>query len=282
MANREINQQNQYLREGFNVKDTLSDCVVVAFFVMFLTFLKPFGMHEISFLYAGAFWTVICFVGYAVYSPTIQILSKWLSDNLPQPFNNAAVRLLISTLVASALMAFLAPFIINLFFNSFENYWQSLPMSFLASLFIGGVIAGVSFIKSMLIQQNKQLKQNAEALASEVVKAEEIKMQPINELINELPIEKRGRLFYLQMDDHYLNVVTEKGAHMILMRFKDALAKVEHYEGLQTHRSWWVAKEAVVETKKEGRKLILVMENGTEVPVSQTYLAETKASLALK
>jgi len=34
--------------------------------------------------------------------------------------------------------------------------------------------------------------------------------------------------------------------------------------------------------KKEGRKLILVMENGIEVPVSQTYLAETKASLGLK
>ncbi|MBE0357359.1 hypothetical protein [Pseudoalteromonas phenolica] len=34
--------------------------------------------------------------------------------------------------------------------------------------------------------------------------------------------------------------------------------------------------------KKEGRKLILVMENGIEVPVSQTYLAETKAGLELK
>ena len=65
------------------------------------------------------------------------------------------------------------------------------------------------------------------------------------------------------------------------MRFKDALSKLEHYDGLQTHRSWWIAKEAVVDTKKEGRKLILVMQNGTEVPVSQTYLTNVKSALNL-
>lgn len=282
MANREINQQNQYLRESFSVKETLSDCYVVAFFVLFLTFLKPFGMHNLSFLYAGAFWAVICFVGYAVYSPIIQVLSIWLFKTLPPALNKTAIRLIISTFVASLIMALLAPLIINLFFNSFENYWQSIPMSFLSCLFIGGVIAGVSAVKSIVLKQNKQIKHNVEVLANEAKKVEEIKSQPISELINELPIEKRGRLLYLQMDDHYLKVLTEKGAHMILMRFKDALAKVEHYDGFQTHRSWWVAKDAVVETKKEGRKLILVMENGTEVPVSQTYLAEAKASLGLK
>ena len=83
------------------------------------------------------------------------------------------------------------------------------------------------------------------------------------------------------MDDHYLNVMTDKGEHLLLMRFKDALSKLEHYDGFQTHRSWWVAKEAVVDTKKEGRKLILILQNGTEVPVSQTYLANVKAALNL-
>ncbi|KTF16059.1 hypothetical protein ATS75_06550 [Pseudoalteromonas sp. H105] len=261
------------------VKDFLSDCLVVAIFVLFLTFLKPFGMHEISFLYSGAFWTVICFSGYAVYSPTIQILSAWLLHTLPQPFNNAAVRLIISTLVASMVMAFLAPFIINFFFNSFENYWQSLPMSFLASVFIGGIIAGVSSIKSILIQQHKQSQQSEQALTSESERVVTIQNQQVNELINELPLEKRGRLICLQMDDHYLNVVTDKGQHLLLMRFKDALSKLENYDGFQTHRSWWVSRQAVAASKKEGRKLILIMENNLEVPVSQTYLAHAKAAL---
>jgi hypothetical protein len=257
----------------------LSDCVVVAIFVLFLTFLKPFGMHQISFLYSGAFWTIICFSGYAVYSPIIQILSARLSNSLPKPYNNAAIRLIISTLTASVIMALFAPFIINLFFNSLENYWQSLPMSFLACVFIGGVIAGVSSIKSILIQQNKQLQQSEKALTDESEKIVTIQNQQVNDLINELPLEKRGRLICLQMDDHYLNIVTDKGQHLLLIRFKDALLKLENYDGFQTHRSWWVSREAVAASKKEGRKLILIMENGLEVPVSQTYLANAKAAL---
>lgn len=279
MTNREINHTNQYLIGGLEIKNILSDCLVVAIFVLFLTFLKPFGMHQISFLYSGSFWTIICFSGYAVYSPVIKILSARLSNSLPQPFNNAAIRLIISTLMACAIMALFAPFIINLFFNSLENYWQSLPMSFLACVFIGGVIAGVSSIKSILIRQNKQLQQSEKALTNESEKIITIQNQQVNELINELPLEKRGRLICLQMDDHYLNIVTDKGQHLLLIRFKDALLKLENYDGFQTHRSWWVSREAVAASKKEGRKLILIMENGLEVPVSQTYLANAKAAL---
>lgn len=279
MTNREINHINQYIRGCLDKGNILSDCVVVAIFVLFLTFLKPFGMHQISFLYSGAFWTIICFSGYAVYSPIIQILSARLSNSLPKPYNNAAIRLIISTLTASVIMALFAPFIINLFFNSLENYWQSLPMSFLACVFIGGVIAGVSSIKSILIQQNKQLQQSEKALTDESEKIVTIQNQQVNDLINELPLEKRGRLICLQMDDHYLNIVTDKGQHLLLIRFKDALLKLENYDGFQTHRSWWVSREAVAASKKEGRKLILIMENGLEVPVSQTYLANAKAAL---
>ncbi|WP_372770875.1 LytTR family transcriptional regulator DNA-binding domain-containing protein [Pseudoalteromonas sp.] len=282
MANREINQQNQYLTEFRYAKDILSDSLVVAIFVIFLTFLRPFGMHQVDLLYAGTFWTVICFTGYVLYSPTMFFLSKWLSRVLPEPINNSVIHLVISTLVASVLMGLLAPFIISAFFGIFNDYWQSLPLSFLTSLFIGGIITGVGSIKNLVMQQQKQLKQNAKELALNSEKVENIQSQPIESLINELPMAKRGKLICLKMDDHYLNVMTDKGEHLLLMRFKDALSKLEHYDGFQTHRSWWVAKDAVVDTKKDGRKLALVMVNGTEVPVSQTYLANTKAELDLK
>lgn len=259
----------------------LTDSLVVAIFVMFLTFLRPFGMHQIDMVYAGWFWTVICFTGYAIYSPTIHFLSKWLLQILPDTLNNSPFRLVISTLVASGIMGFLAPIIINSFFDTFDDYWQSLPMSFIASVFIGGIIAAVSSIKSVLMQQHQQLKESAEELVLESEKVDIIQNQSIESLINELPIAKRGKLICLQMDDHYLNVKTDKGEHLLLMRFKDALSKLEHYDGFQTHRSWWVAKEAVSDTKKDGRKLILVLQNGTEVPVSQTYLANVKAALNL-
>ena len=259
MAIREINLKNQMIKDFLDARDLATDAVVIAIFVLFLTFLRPFGMHQIDILYAGFFWLVICSTGYVIYSPTMFFLSKLLDRNLPEWINTKATRLVLSTLAASVLMGLLAPFIINLFFNYFDNsYLQSIPMSIMYCAVIGGIIAGVSSIKSLVLQQQQQLKQNAEELALNSEKVESMQSQPVDALINELPMAKRGQLICLQMDDHYLNVMTDKGEHLLLMRFKDALSKLEHYDGFQTHRSWWVAKEAVVDTKKRGESSFLL------------------------
>jgi len=78
------------------------------------------------------------------------------------------------------------------------------------------------------------------------------------------------------MDDHYLLVYTEKGSHMMLLRMKDALVELKDYKGLQVHRSWWVAIDAVMDVKKQTRKATLIMRNNIEVPVSQKYLPMLK------
>jgi len=45
----------------------------------------------------------------------------------------------------------------------------------------------------------------------------------------------------LTAEDHYLRVITDKGSALILMKFEDALAALNGYPGIQTHRSWWLA-----------------------------------------
>ncbi len=281
MANRENNINNQSVTDKWQIKDVATDSLVVAVFVLFLTFLRPFGMDEINLAYAGLFWFVICFTGYAIYSPTIFFVSRWLSNKLPTRLNQSPLRLILATTFASLLMGFVSPLIINGFFNSFDSYVNALPLSILASMFIGGIISGVSSIKSVVLQQRASLKQAAAEIELHKDQINSSKQQAQNDFVNLLPIEKRGKLICLQMDDHYLNVTTSNGSHLLLMRFKDALEKLSQFPGLQTHRSWWVALDAVQRTKKDGRKLILVMENGTEVPVSQTYLAKVKQQLSL-
>ena len=86
-----------------------------------------------------------------------------------------------------------------------------------------------------------------------------------------LPVDKRGELYCLEMDDHYVKVYTDKGHHMLLMRFKDALGLLEEFDGLQTHRSWWVSTQAVESVQKEQRKTTLVLKNQLRVPVSKTF-----------
>lgn len=69
------------------------------------------------------------------------------------------------------------------------------------------------------------------------------------------------------MDDHYVKVYTDKGHHMLLMRFKDALALLENHPDLQTH-SWWVSLDAVSSVEKQSRKVTLLLKNQLSVPVS--------------
>jgi len=100
----------------------------------------------------------------------------------------------------------------------------------------------------------------------------------LEKFMAQLPVDKRGKLFCLEMSDHYLKVYTDKGHHLILMRFKDALALLSDYQGLQTHRSWWVAIDAITKVNKDGRKTYLELTNELQVPVSKTYAEAVKAA----
>ena len=98
------------------------------------------------------------------------------------------------------------------------------------------------------------------------------------DFVERLPPEKRGRLLCLKTEDHYLRVYTDRGEELILLRLKDALRELETHDGRQVHRSYWVARAALAEAKRDGRKTFLRLTNGLEVPVSQTYLPELRSA----
>ena len=79
-------------------------------------------------------------------------------------------------------------------------------------------------------------------------------------------------LLCVQAEDHYLRVHTSVGSDMILYRMADALAGLEGADGLQVHRSYWVAGKAVASAAQDGKRVSLKLENGLVVPVSRTYL----------
>jgi DNA-binding LytR/AlgR family response regulator len=57
---------------------------------------------------------------------------------------------------------------------------------------------------------------------------------------------------------------------LLLMRLQDAIAELDGLEGMQVHRSWWVARAAVSAIRRDDRSLRIVLENGMEVPVSRS------------
>ena len=71
---------------------------------------------------------------------------------------------------------------------------------------------------------------------------------------------------------------TVTGSDLILMPMKDAIAELTDVEGMQVHRSWWVAKAAVVESVSVGRNLSLRLRNGLEAPVSRASVARLRSA----
>jgi hypothetical protein len=82
----------------------------------------------------------------------------------------------------------------------------------------------------------------------------------------------------LQMEDHYVRVHTLGGSRLVLMTLSQAMAIMEKADGLQVHRSWWIARKAVVRTMTHGRNLRLELVNGIVAPVSRSAVAVVRAA----
>lgn len=88
-------------------------------------------------------------------------------------------------------------------------------------------------------------------------------------ILRRLPPAKRGELLRLSMQDHYVEIVTEAGSDLALLRLTDAMAEAAPTPGLQVHRSHWVAEGAVAGARREGGRLRLTLVDGSSVPVSR-------------
>ncbi len=91
-----------------------------------------------------------------------------------------------------------------------------------------------------------------------------------------IPEELGVDLVCLEMEDHYVRVHTAQGNGLILMRMRDAVAELEGFDGMQVHRSYWVAREAIVSTQRDGERALLTLSNGMEIPVSRTRLRQLR------
>lgn len=79
-------------------------------------------------------------------------------------------------------------------------------------------------------------------------------------------------------EDHYVRLHFDSGQRpLILYRFGDALAELASMDGERVHRGAWVAADAVAGCRREGRRWRLVLQDGTEVPVSESYLPAVRS-----
>ena len=78
-----------------------------------------------------------------------------------------------------------------------------------------------------------------------------------------------GELRYLKAELQYVKVVTDQGRALVLLSLRDAVAQLPAGLGLQPHRSYWVAWDAIRTFRSRGRQGELVLSDGTRDPVSR-------------
>ena len=102
--------------------------------------------------------------------------------------------------------------------------------------------------------------------------------EPRSRFLRRMPAEAGQDIIYLKMSDHYVEVVTATGHCTLLMRFADAVHELAN-EGIRVHRSYWVSLRHVNGWTKRNQRMFLRLTGGHMVPVSRTYLGQTRTAV---
>ena len=134
----------------------------------------------------------------------------------------------------------------------------------------GDAALGMSFAEMLLVVVAVPL---LLTLVREAAKALDIRnAEPeAPRLLSRLPEAHRGPIRAVSGRDHYVEVLTGSGTARILLRFSDALVELEGSDGMQVHRSHWVARDAADRIERDGSRTFLRLTCGNRVPVSRTY-----------
>lgn len=215
----------------------------------FLAILGPFESHAIGWPYVWFYWVGMIALG-GVFGFGAGAIIPRLFPRLPELVVYVLVPVFVAIPVTTAIVM-----LERGLGNSISpvHFARAYPPVLVISAFVSAVAYAVSKISER------------RADATEPPRASRA-------LTDKLPHRLRAApILSLTSEDHYLRVRSRGGEALILMRLSDAVAALEGLDGARTHRSWWVARSAVVDAQKGDGRGVLVLEDGTEAPVSRTY-----------
>ncbi|MBI1494744.1 LytTR family DNA-binding domain-containing protein [Halocynthiibacter styelae] len=86
--------------------------------------------------------------------------------------------------------------------------------------------------------------------------------------IGDLTVDHR-MLLTIQAQEHYVELSCINRSDMTRISISKAVKALEGVDGMQVHRSWWVARRAAKQLKREAGKLVLELNSGENIPVSR-------------
>ncbi|MEN8895589.1 MAG: LytTR family DNA-binding domain-containing protein [Yoonia sp.] len=224
--------------------------VVMIGVAVVLGIMVPFGTDEtLGPLSRFAYWIVTVVTTYGSGALINELLTLRLRDRVP-----LWLHMIISGIVTGVAITAIMT-VINL------ATFQFLPSLSGALSYFGNIFVIASIVSAIFtfVSRNKAQTQN----------------QPAR-VLDRLPFDKRGALLALSVEDHYVRIISSKGADVVLLRLRDAMQETGDIAGLQVHRSHWIALDAVTHAKRNGDGAVLTISDGTEIPVSRRYMPNIK------
>ncbi|EDL49476.1 LytTR family DNA-binding domain-containing protein [Erythrobacter sp. SD-21] len=238
------------------------DLSVMTVLGVLMAIVGPFGSFEQPLATRLAVWLGLAYTGYAVYAPLGVLVDRFhrLLD-LPR-----AGLWIAGVLVATVPMATIVWSLNGLYGPLSAPSAETALAHYLNVLVVGAAVTVLFHV----------LDRRPPTDSRESATEDEVEPEPVARFIERLPPALGTDLLALEMEDHYVRAHTALGSELVLLRLRDAVEELEAVEGLQVHRSWWVARGAVDDIRREGRNVRLVLANGLEAPVSRANVQTLK------
>lgn len=224
----------------------------------FLTFIQPFDTHIMNLPVTWGYWILMVSIGTVAGHLSVHYSYK-LADKIPEILRYILISVIVAAIVYPC--------------NAFLLYLLGVGLGVVLSPFhfltVWVISIGISFFFFMV--ERSRL---AEALSQQA----ETTQSGLQTFFDRLPIHiKKGEIWALKSEGHYLRVYTSKGDDLILMRLSDAIREVSSLQGVQTHRSWWVSEAGTNSIHKEnGGHNFVLLENGVHAPISKARMKHVK------
>ena len=232
------------------------DLALFAAIGVVMAFLGPFGSSERPLLERLPYWAACMIGGGAIGVITDEIVRRRTEAFWP--------RLLI---VSMAMTPFVTVVVVSI---NVVTYGGSLLRM------VNPEIVFQVFVVSFAAMALRQL---VWAQATTVVVVAEPQDDPLENFRQRLSAKRRAAgVLAVEAEDHYLRVHTDAGDELITARFGDALSELSRAPGFQTHRSWWVAADAIDEVRWLRGRGEAKLKCGLVVPISRSQAGPLKAA----
>lgn len=224
---------------------------------LLLGLIGPFGTYESLPLPARLlYWTVMALATFWPGFVTSLCVASFADNRGAPPLISLGLGGLAASLPVSAIIGGIDSVVFKQPFDAV--FWHILPYAMVIALVIGVL---------------------CEILETQSVPA--VRTDPPQEVpawTGHLPPELGRDLICLQAQDHYVLAKTPKGQALVRASISEATQALGGF-GLRVHRSWWVAREAIDRLDNRKGRALLILRDGTCVPVGRSYRRSVRDAL---